>query len=118
MADTAYRRQSRSSMWSASWSTTALFSSTTFGLQVWMTVLWPTLSFGVSKVGVTADSAKALASWYAYKLRPVLDKPAHVTHLTTTDEDPVLKLHRPPCSFCWVVLDAAGPMSRRYVLIL
>ena len=70
-------------------------------LRVWQSVVWPTLAFGLAEVGLTLESARALKAWYAFKVRSVLNKPAHVTHMTTDElyelysiEDPVVKLER------------------------
>ena len=63
-----------------------------------MTTIWSTLAFGLSEVGVTTESAKSLRSWYAFKLRSVLECPAHVSKIPAQDvfsqfsiEDPVTK---------------------------
>ena len=76
-------------------------ASTMSRLRVWQTVVWATLSFGLAEVGLSSESTRALRAWYAYKIRSVLNKPAHVTHMTTQElydlysiEDPVLKLER------------------------
>ncbi|CAE7222381.1 unnamed protein product, partial [Symbiodinium pilosum] len=60
-----------------------------------------TLTFRISEVGLTLESAKSLKAWYAFKIRSVLNKPAHETHMTTGElyelysiEDPVVKLER------------------------
>ena len=70
-------------------------------LRVWQSVVWPTLAFGLAEVGLSLESAKSLRAWYAFKIRSVLNKPAHVTHMTTSElyemysiEDPVVKLER------------------------
>ena len=70
-------------------------------LRVWQSVVWPTLAFGLAEVGLSLESAKSLRAWYALKIRSVLNKPAHVTHVTTSElyemysiEDPVVKLER------------------------
>ena len=76
-------------------------ASTMSRLKVWMSVIWPTLSFGLAETGVSAESAKLLKSWYARKIRSALNKPVHVTRITTSElfalysiEDPVAKLHK------------------------
>ena len=76
-------------------------ASTMSRLRVWQTVVWPTLSFGLAEVGLSSESTRALRAWYAYKIRSVLNKPAHVTHMTTQElydlysiEGPALKLER------------------------
>ena len=76
-------------------------ASTMSRLRVWQSVVWPTLSFGLAEVGLTLESARALKAWYAFKVRSVLNKPAHMTHMTTGElydlysiEDPVVKLER------------------------
>ena len=76
-------------------------ASTMSRLRVWQSVVWPTLAFGLAEVGLTLESARALKAWYAFKVRSVLNKPAHVTHMTTNElyelysiEDPVVKLER------------------------
>ena len=63
--------------------------------------MWPTLAFGLAEAGLSLESAKSLKAWYAFKIRSVLNKPAHVTHMTTGElyelysiEDPVAKLER------------------------
>ena len=76
-------------------------ASTMSRLRVWQSVVWPTLAFGLAEVGLTLESAKSLKAWYAFKIRSVLNKPAHETHMTTGElyelysiEDPVVKLER------------------------
>ena len=76
-------------------------ASTVSRLRVWLTVVWPTLSFGLADVGLSLESARALKAWYAYKIRSVSNKPAHVTHVPTQElfelysiEDPVVKLEK------------------------
>ena len=71
-------------------------ASTMSRLRVWQSVVWPTLAFGLAEVGLSLESAKSLRAWYAFKIRSVLNKPAHVTHMTTSElyemysiEDPV-----------------------------
>ena len=70
-------------------------------LRVWQSVAWPTLAFGLAEVGLSLETAKSLKAWYAFKIRSVLNKPAHVTHMTTGElyelysiEGPVAKLER------------------------
>ena len=76
-------------------------ASTMSRLRVWQSVVWPTLAFGLAEVGLSLESSKSLKAWYAFKIRSVLNKPAHVTHMTTAElyelysiEDPVVKLER------------------------
>ena len=76
-------------------------ASTVSRLRVWLTVIWPTLSFGLAEVGLSQESARSLKAWYAFKLRSVLNKPAHISRITTQElfeqysiEDPVVKLQR------------------------
>ena len=76
-------------------------ASTVSRLRVWLTVIWPTLSFGLAEVGLSQESARSLKAWYAFKLRSVLNKPAHISRMTTQElfeqysiEDPVVKLQR------------------------
>ena len=64
-------------------------------------MIWPTLSFGLAEVGLSQESARSLKAWYAFKLRSVLNKPAHISRMTTQElfeqysiEDPVVKLQR------------------------
>ena len=54
-------------------------------LRVWLTVIWPTLSFGLAEVGLSQESARSLKAWYAFKLRSVLNKPAHISRMTTQE---------------------------------
>ena len=63
-------------------------ASTMSRLRVWQTVVWPTLSFGLAEVGLSSESTRALRAWYAYKIRSVLNKPAHVTHMTIGGANP------------------------------
>ena len=69
--------------------------------RVWQTVVWLTLSFGLAEVGLSMESARALKAWYAYKIRSVLNKPAHVSRVTTQElfdmysvEDPISRLEK------------------------
>ena len=47
--------------------------------------MWATLVTGLPEVGLTEETARQLRGWYAYKLRSVLNQPAHVSRLPTTD---------------------------------
>ena len=76
-------------------------ASTVSRLRVWQGTVWPTLSFGLAEVGLSDESARALQSWYGFKIRSVLHKPAHISHMPTKDlfelhsiENPVTKLER------------------------
>ena len=76
-------------------------ASTVSRLRVWQGTVWPTLSFGLAEVGLSDESARALQSWCAFKIRSVLNKPAHISHMPTKDlfelysiENPVTKLER------------------------
>ena len=66
-----------------------------------MTTIWSTLAFGLSEVGATPESAKSIQAWYAYKIRSVLNCPAHPSKIPTIGllaqfsiEDPIVKLGR------------------------
>ena len=54
-------------------------------LRVWFTTVWATLVTGLPEVGLTEDTARQLRGWYAFKIRSVLNQPAHVSRLPTTD---------------------------------
>ena len=76
-------------------------ASTVSRLRVWLGTVWPTLSFGLAEVGLSDESACALQSWYAFKIRSVLNKPSHISHMPTKDlfelysiEDPITKLEK------------------------
>ena len=52
-------------------------------------------------MGLSDESARALRSWYAFKIRSVLNKPSHISHVPTKDlfelysiEDPITKLEK------------------------
>ena len=67
-------------------------------LHIWNATVWATVASGLADVGLTADTTK-LRAWHAAKIRAVLNKPAHLTHISTADlykqygiKDPVQKL--------------------------
>ena len=60
-------------------------------LRVWFATVWATAVTGLPEVGLSPDSARLLRGWYAQKLRSVLNQPAHITHVTTSD---LLRLHK------------------------
>ena len=60
-------------------------------LGVWFATVWATAVTGLPEVGLSPDSARLLRGWYAQKLRSVLNQPAHITHVTTSD---LLRLHK------------------------
>ena len=53
--------------------------------KVWMSTVQSTLMTGLSDTGLSEDSAKYLRSWYARKIRSVLNMPAHVSRISTAD---------------------------------
>ena len=64
-------------------------------------MIWPTLLFGLSEVGVSQESARSLGAWYTFKLRSVWNKPRSFDPHHSSDlfeefslEDPVDKLVR------------------------
>ena len=59
-------------------------------LKIWMSTVHSTLMTGLSDTGLSDESAKHLRSWYAYKIRSVLNMPAHVSRISTAD---LCKLH-------------------------
>ena len=76
-------------------------ASTVSRLRVWLGTVWATLSFGLAEAGLSDESARALQSWYAFKIRSVLNKPSHISHVPTKDlfelysiEDPITKLEK------------------------
>ena len=58
--------------------------------KVWMSTVHSALMTGLSDTGVSEESAKCLRSWYAFKLRSVLNMPSHVSRIPTAD---LYKLH-------------------------
>ena len=60
-------------------------------LRVWFATVWATVATGLPEVGLSLESARLLRGWYAQKLRSVLNQPAHITHVTTSD---LLRLHK------------------------
>ena len=68
-------------------------------LHIWNATVWATVASGLVDVGLTTDTATKLRAWHAAKIRAVLNKPAHLTHISTADlykqcgiKDPVQKL--------------------------
>ena len=60
-------------------------------LRVRFATVWATAVTGLPEVGLSLESARLLRGWYAQKLRSVLNQPAHITHVTTSD---LLRLHK------------------------
>ena len=68
-------------------------------LHIWNATVWAAVASGLVDVGLTTDTATKLRAWHAAKIRAVLNKPAHLTHISTADlhqqygvKDPVQKL--------------------------
>ena len=76
-------------------------ASTKARLKVWTSTVQSTLMSGLAEVGISEESAQALRSWHAKKVRAVLNMPAHLTKVSTADvfqlhgiQDPVLDLRQ------------------------
>ena len=54
-------------------------------LHIWNATVWATVASGLADVGLTTDTATKLRAWHATKIRAVLNKPAHLTHISTAD---------------------------------
>ena len=52
-------------------------------LKIWQTTVWATVSAGLVDIGLTAETAQQLRSWYARKIRAVLNKLVHLTGVST-----------------------------------
>eukprot|EP00439_Symbiodinium_sp_Y106_P025313 s9023_g3.t1 len=50
-------------------------------LHIWNATVWATVASGLADVGLTTDTATKLRAWHAAKIRAVLNKPAHLTHI-------------------------------------
>ena len=68
-------------------------------LHIWNATVWATVASGLVDVGLTTDTATKLRARHAAKIRAGLNKPAHLTHISTADlykqygiKDPVQKL--------------------------
>ena len=68
-------------------------------MHIWNATVWAAVASGLVDVGLTTDTATKLRAWHAAKIRAVLNKPAHLTHISTADlykqygiKDPVQKL--------------------------
>ena len=68
-------------------------------MHIWDATVWAAVASGLVDVGLTVDTATKLRAWHAAKIRAVLNKPAHLTHISTSDlyrqygiKDPVQKL--------------------------
>ena len=68
-------------------------------LHIWNATVWAAVASGLVDVGLTTDTATKLRAWHAAKIRAVLNKPAHLTRISTADlykqygvKDPVQKL--------------------------
>ena len=59
------------------------FSGPKRRLKIWQTTVWATVSAGLVDIGLTAETAQQLRSWYARKIRAVLNKPVHLTGIST-----------------------------------
>ena len=60
-------------------------ASTKSRLKVWNSTVLSTLQTGLSDTGLTQESARTLHSWHAHKVRSVLNQPAHISRVTTSD---------------------------------
>ena len=60
-------------------------ASTKARLRIWQSTVMSTLLSGLPDVGLSKESAAALRSWHAYKTRSVLNQPAHISRVTTTE---------------------------------
>ena len=51
-------------------------------LKIWHTTVWATVSAGLVDIGLTTETAQ-LRRWHARKIRAVLNKPVHLTGIST-----------------------------------
>ncbi|CAE7244681.1 RXLR78 [Symbiodinium sp. CCMP2456] len=70
-------------------------ASTKSRLKVWLGTVQSTLLTGIAEVGLSEDSAQSLRSWHAYKVRTVLNQPAHIGRVSTKDLYAIYKLEDP-----------------------
>ena len=54
-------------------------------LHIWNATVWAAVASGLVDIGLTTDTATKLRVWHAAKIRAVLNKPAHLTHISTAD---------------------------------
>ena len=59
------------------------FSGPKSRLKIWHTTVWATVSAGLVDIGLTAETAQQLRRWHARKIRAVLNKPVHLTGIST-----------------------------------
>ena len=59
------------------------FSGPKRRLKIWQTTVWATVAAGLVDIGLTAETAQQLRSWYARIIRAVLNKPVHLTGIST-----------------------------------
>ena len=52
---------------------------------MWNSTVLSTLQTGLSDTGLSLESARALRSWHAHKIRSVLIQPAHISRVATAD---------------------------------
>ena len=52
-------------------------------LKIWHTTVWATVSAGLVDIGLTTETAQQLRRWHARKIRAVLNKPVHLTGIST-----------------------------------
>ena len=52
-------------------------------LKIWRTTVWATVSAGLVDIGLTTETAQQLRRWHARKIRAVLNKPVHLTGIST-----------------------------------
>ena len=52
-------------------------------LKIWHTTVWATVSAGLVDIGLTTETAQQLRRWHASKIRAVLNKPVHLTGIST-----------------------------------
>ena len=60
-------------------------ASTKSRLKVWSSTVLSTSQTGLSDTGLTLESARTPRSWHAHKVRSVLNQPAHISRVTTSD---------------------------------
>ena len=60
-------------------------ASTKSRLKVWNSTVLSTLLTGLADTGLTPESARALRGWHAHKVRSVLNQPAHISRVSTSD---------------------------------
>ena len=60
-------------------------ASTKSRMKVWNSTVLSTLLTGLADTGLTQESARTLRSWHAHKVRSVLNQPAHISRVSTSD---------------------------------